>query len=34
VPCILAGKHHHKLANRIKNLTHITPAILRLFLDS
>jgi 2,3-bisphosphoglycerate-independent phosphoglycerate mutase len=34
VPCILAGKHRHKLVNRIKNLTHITPAIIRLFLDS
>jgi hypothetical protein len=34
VPCILAGKHRHKLVNRIKNLTHITPAIMRLFLDS
>jgi hypothetical protein len=34
VPCILAGKHRHKLVNRIKNLTHITPAIMRLFSDS
>jgi len=34
VPCILAGKHRHKLADRIKNLTHITPAIVKLFLDS
>ena len=34
VPCILAGAHRQKLVNRIKNLTHITPAIMRLFLDS
>jgi 2,3-bisphosphoglycerate-independent phosphoglycerate mutase len=34
VPCILAGKDRHKLVNRIKNLTHITPAIIRLFLES
>jgi hypothetical protein len=34
VPCILAGKHRQKLVNRIKNLTHITPAIMKLFLDS
>jgi hypothetical protein len=34
VLCILAGKHRHKLVNRIKNLTHITPAIMRLFSDS
>ena len=34
VPCILVGKHSHQLAKRIKNLTHITPAIIRLFLDS
>ena len=34
VPCILAGKHRHKIVNRIKNLTHITPAIIRLFSDS
>jgi 2,3-bisphosphoglycerate-independent phosphoglycerate mutase len=34
VPCILAGKHRDKLVNRIKNLTHITPAIVKLFLDS
>jgi len=33
VPCILAGKQCHQLANRIKNLTHITPAIINLFLD-
>jgi hypothetical protein len=31
VPCILAGMHRQKLVKRIKNLTHITPAILRLF---
>jgi 2,3-bisphosphoglycerate-independent phosphoglycerate mutase len=34
VPCILAGKHRHKLIKRIKNLTHITPAIMRLFSES
>jgi hypothetical protein len=34
VPCILVGKHCHQLVKRIKNLTHITPAIVRLFLDS
>jgi 2,3-bisphosphoglycerate-independent phosphoglycerate mutase len=34
VPCILVGKHRQKLAKRIKNLTHITPAIMRLFIDS
>jgi hypothetical protein len=33
VPCILVGKQRHQLVNRIKNLTHITPAIIRLFLD-
>ena len=34
VPCIIVGKQRHQLENRIKNLTHITPAIVRLFLDS
>lgn len=34
VPCILVGKDRHKLSKRIKDLTHITPAIIRLFLDS
>jgi 2,3-bisphosphoglycerate-independent phosphoglycerate mutase len=34
VPCILVGERRHQLANKIKNLTHITPAIIRLFLDS
>ncbi|MGD1044376.1 MAG: metalloenzyme [Bacteroidota bacterium] len=34
VPCILIGRQRHQLANRIKNLTHITPAIIRWFLDS
>jgi 2,3-bisphosphoglycerate-independent phosphoglycerate mutase len=34
VPCVLAGRHHHQLAGRIKNLTHITPAIIRVFLNS
>jgi 2,3-bisphosphoglycerate-independent phosphoglycerate mutase len=33
VPCILVGKYRDQLVNRIKNLTHITPAIIRLFLD-
>jgi 2,3-bisphosphoglycerate-independent phosphoglycerate mutase len=33
VPCILAGNHRAKLVNRIKYLSHITPAIMRLFLD-
>jgi hypothetical protein len=33
VPCILVGKHRHKLVRRIENLTHITPAIMRLFID-
>jgi 2,3-bisphosphoglycerate-independent phosphoglycerate mutase len=33
VPCILAGKYRSRLVNRIKNLTHITPAIVRLFPD-
>jgi 2,3-bisphosphoglycerate-independent phosphoglycerate mutase len=31
VPCILLGKHSHQLAKQIKDLTHITPAIMRLF---
>ncbi|RPI05151.1 MAG: hypothetical protein EHM64_07590 [Ignavibacteriae bacterium] len=31
VPCILVGKDRRKIVNRIKNLTHITPAIVRLF---
>jgi 2,3-bisphosphoglycerate-independent phosphoglycerate mutase len=34
VPCILVGKQRRQLASRLKNLTHITPAIVRLFLDS
>lgn len=34
VPCIFAGRHRHKIVNRIKNLTHIAPAIVKLFLDS
>jgi 2,3-bisphosphoglycerate-independent phosphoglycerate mutase len=34
VPCILVGKQCHQLVHRIKSLTHITPAIIRLFLDS
>jgi hypothetical protein len=32
VPCIIAGKYRHKLVHCIKNLTHVTPAIVRLFL--
>jgi 2,3-bisphosphoglycerate-independent phosphoglycerate mutase len=31
VPCILVGKHCHQLSKRIKDLTHITPSIMRLF---
>jgi len=34
VPCILVGKHCHQLAKQIKDLTHITPAIMRLFHHS
>ena len=34
IPCILVGKHRQKLAGRIKNLSHITPAIMSLFIDS
>jgi 2,3-bisphosphoglycerate-independent phosphoglycerate mutase len=34
VPCILVGKQRHEVVHRIKNLTHITPAIVKLFLDS
>ena len=34
VPCIIVGKQCHQLKNQIKNLTHITPAIVRLFFDS
>jgi 2,3-bisphosphoglycerate-independent phosphoglycerate mutase len=33
VPCIIAGKHRDKLAGQIKNLTHITPAIVKLLLN-
>jgi len=33
VPCILVGRQRRHVAHRIKNLTHITPAIIRLFLD-
>jgi 2,3-bisphosphoglycerate-independent phosphoglycerate mutase len=33
VPCIIAGNGRRKLADRIKNLTHITPAVISLFLD-
>ncbi len=29
--CILAGNQRHKIVKRIKNLTHVTPAIIRLF---
>lgn len=31
VPCIVIGKHRKKFAARIKNLTQITPSIIRLF---
>jgi len=34
VPCILVGTRRKQLVNRIKNLTHITPSIIRLFIDS
>jgi 2,3-bisphosphoglycerate-independent phosphoglycerate mutase len=34
VPCILVGRHCHRVVHRIKNLTHITPAIIKLFLES
>jgi 2,3-bisphosphoglycerate-independent phosphoglycerate mutase len=34
VPCIIAGKYRNKIVKRIKNLTHITPAILRLVSGS
>jgi 2,3-bisphosphoglycerate-independent phosphoglycerate mutase len=34
VPCIIAGNDRHKIVSRIKTLTHITPAIMRLFLNS
>ncbi|MGD0037207.1 MAG: metalloenzyme [Bacteroidota bacterium] len=34
VLCILVGKRRRQLANHIKNIAHITPAIIRLFLDS
>jgi 2,3-bisphosphoglycerate-independent phosphoglycerate mutase len=30
VPCILVGKNRDQLVNRIKNLTHITPGILKI----
>ncbi|MBN1396729.1 MAG: metalloenzyme [Bacteroidetes bacterium] len=34
VPCIIAGNHRNKISGRVKNLTHITPSIEKLFLDS
>jgi 2,3-bisphosphoglycerate-independent phosphoglycerate mutase len=34
VPCILVGRRRHQIANKIKNLTHITPAIIGLFHNS
>lgn len=34
VPCILVGKYRHRLVRRIRNLTHVTPAILQLFQRS
>jgi 2,3-bisphosphoglycerate-independent phosphoglycerate mutase len=33
VPCILAGRHRKKAAARLKDLTHITPTIVRLLKD-
>ncbi|MGB2869205.1 MAG: metalloenzyme [Bacteroidota bacterium] len=34
VPCIIAGKSRKKLADRIKNLTHITPSIVKFLRES
>ncbi len=34
VPCIVAGRHRTKVAERLTNLMHITPAILRLLQES
>jgi 2,3-bisphosphoglycerate-independent phosphoglycerate mutase len=31
VPCIAAGQHAHEFVSMVRNLTHITPAILKLF---
>ena len=31
VPCIAAGQHAHDFVSSVRNLTHITPAILKLF---
>lgn len=31
VPCIAAGRYAHEFLSAIRNLTHITPAILKLF---
>jgi hypothetical protein len=32
VPCVMAGKHRHLLAEKIRDLTHITPALMDVFL--
>jgi len=34
VPCIIAGRHRARVAQRLTNLTHITPAILQLLQES
>ena len=34
VPCILVGKQRRQFAKQLKNLTHITPAIIRTFINS
>ncbi len=34
VPCIVAGRHRTKVAERLTNLMHITPTILRLLQES
>ena len=31
VPLMCAGRQHHRITDRVKNLTHIAPAILELF---
>jgi 2,3-bisphosphoglycerate-independent phosphoglycerate mutase len=31
VPCVAAGQHAHDVVSSVHNLTHITPAILKLF---
>jgi hypothetical protein len=34
VPCIAVGAHRKDFISRIKNLTHVTPAVFRLLSDS